>query len=334
MNRRIVLKSFIAAVGSAATAGAVPFFQRKAGGVLDFGWQADPDAIKKFVASQRRPFLSQVNGAIKDSGKGKKAFLHLAYEEASGKDYVPHDQGAPDCVSHGFGLAVDFLASVQIITKKLPQLWKGKAATEPIYGGSRNEIGGGVFGGGSTGHWAVKWLQKYGVLIRKKYGEYDLTKYSAAKAYKYGREGCPDALEPIAKEHPVKSSAICKTYEQLRDCIYNGSPVPVCSRIGFGASKGNKRDRQGFLKPQRRGGWNHCMLFAAFDDEYRRPGALCFNSWGPEWVGGPTRGPQPAGTFWIDADVVTQMLQFSDSHALSAYQGFPRRRDIPDYILH
>jgi hypothetical protein len=75
------------------------------------------------------------------------------------------------------------------------------------------------------------------------------------------------------------------------------------------------------------------MLFGGYDDEYRRPGALCFNSWGPNWVKGPTRGPQPPGTFWIDATTVTSMLKQADSFAFSAYQGFPKV-DIPPYIFY
>jgi len=74
------------------------------------------------------------------------------------------------------------------------------------------------------------------------------------------------------------------------------------------------------------------MLAASFDDEYRRPGALIYNSWGDQWVYGPTRGPQPSGTFWVDASTIDRMLSEGDSFAFSAYVGFPKVT-IPNYIL-
>jgi hypothetical protein len=336
MDRRTALKSFIALVGSTAVGSAAPRFQwlRRRREAMDFGWFRDDTRLARYVASERLPFLAQQNGEIKGSGKGKRAFLHLAFEKVTNKDYVPHHQDAPDCTSQAFGLGIDFLAAVQIATKRMPQLWKAKAATEPIYGGARVEIGGGRQRmGGATGHWAAKWVSQYGVLHRQKYGSHDFTTYDPAKAILLGKKGCPDELEAVAKKHPVKKTAIVKTYDDLCDAIYNGSPVVVCSTVGFGPNYGNKRDKEGFLT-QRRIGWNHAMLFGGYDDEYKRPGALCFQSWGPDWISGPTRHNQPAGTFWIDKRTVNRMLAHGDSHALSAYEGFPRVRDIPAYILH
>lgn len=298
-----------------------------------FGWESHPASLANFIRRHRYPYITQQNRLIKGTGEGKKAFLHLALERVSGKKFVPHDQGAPDCVSHAAGLAVDTVAAVQIALQRLPQRWVAECATEPIYGGSRVEVGGysGV-GGGSTGHWAAEWLQKYGVLLRQAYaGGYDFTYYSAEKAVEYGREGCPDALEPVAKLHPVKNAAICRSYSDLRDCIFNGSPVMVCSNVGFGSGT-CRRDSEGFLS-RRRAPWYHAMLFWGYDDEYRRPGALCQNSWGYDWVTGPTRGPQTDGSFWIDADTVDSMLRQGDSFAFSGFQGFPRV-DIPPYILY
>jgi hypothetical protein len=187
-------------------------------------------------------------------------------------------------------------------------------------------------GGGSTGHWMAEWLGQYGVLLRKRYLlRHDFSVYDPAKAVRMGRKGCPDALEPIAKLHPVKKTAICTSYEDLCDCIYNGSPVMVCSNVGFGNGR-CVRDSQGFLS-RRRSPWYHAMLFAGYDDEYERKGALAFNSWGSDWISGPTRGSQPPGSFWIDRSTTTAMLRQNDSFAFSAFVGFPRLH-IPPYVLH
>jgi len=322
MDRRNALKTIATAAGSIF----VPTFIKAEVIRPDtrFGWHSDPASLRDFIRRYRYPFVSQLNADIKGTGKGKKAFLHLAYERVSGKKFVPHFQGAPDCVSQAAGLGVDFLASVQIAIKRQAQRWVAKTATEPIYGGSRVEIGGySGGGGGSTGHWAAEWLSKYGNILRQEYPTgHDFRVYSASKAEEFGRKGCPDSLEPIAKLHPVKKVAICRSYADLCDLVYNGMPVMVCSNVGFG-SPTCTRDSEGFLTRKRRP-WYHAMLFGGYDDSYRRKGALCFNSWGERWVNGPTRGPQPAGTFWIDA---------ANSFGFSAYVGFPRVV-IPPFILY
>jgi hypothetical protein len=330
MDRRTALKSVAAAMGglilpSTALAGDT-IVQR-------FGWNENKPSLRDFVRRNQFPYVQQHNQAIRGTGEGKKAFLHLALERAMGTKFVPHDQGAPDCVSQAAALNIDILTAVQIILKRMPHRWVAKAATEPIYGGSRVEIGGYTGrGGGSTGHWAAEWVSRYGNILRQEHpGGYDYTTYDAQKAVKLGRTGCPDSLEPIAKLHPVKKTSICTSYKDLCDLIYNGSPVMVCSNVGFGSGK-CRRDSQGFLKRQRKP-WYHAMLFAGYDDEFERKGALCFNSWGEDWVYGPTRGPQPAGTFWIDATTVDSMLRQGDSFAFSAYVGFPRV-NIPPYVLY
>lgn len=296
------------------------------------GWLYNPDGIEDFIRRHRYPFLSQINKGIKGTGKGKKAFLHKALERVMGHPHVPHDQKLGDCTGQSAALGVDILTAVEIVVKKQPERWVAKAATEPIYGGSRVEIGDYTNGEGSTGHWVAEWLSQYGVLLRQSYpGDWDFSHYSPATARQFGKEGCPDELELLAKLHPVNKAAICTSYDELCDCIYNGFPVMVCSGVGFGQSSSEwVRDSEGFLT--RSGRWMHAMLFAGYDDEYRRPGALCFNSWG-DFVAGPTRGPQPRGTFWIDADTVDVMLRAGDSFAFSDYTGFPSKI-IPPYILY
>jgi hypothetical protein len=331
MDRRQALQ----AMGASATGLFLPGSVQSAlvTGNRFYGWCYNRKSITDFIRRHRYPYFSQQNARIKGTGKGKKMFLHLALEQVMQKPFQPHTQGAPDCVSHAAALGVDILSAVQIALQKKPQRWIAETASEPIYGGSRVEIGGyNGPGGGSTGHWAAEWLQEYGVLLRQSYPSgHDFTYYDAVKAVELGRSGCPDSLEPVARLHPVKQTAICRNYEELCDSIYNGSPVMVCSNVGFGDGVA-RRDSEGFLT-RRRSPWYHAMLFAGYDDEFYRPGALCFNSWGQDWIEGPTRGHQPAGTFWIDARTVTSMLEQGDSFSLSGFRGFPRI-DIPPFIFY
>jgi hypothetical protein len=132
-------------------------------------------------------------------------------------------------------------------------------------------------------------------------------------------------LEPVAKQHPIQTASKCTSYEEARDAIANGYPVSVASMRGFATN----RDEDGFLRPS--GVWAHQMYFCAVDDEYKRPGLLCVNSWGTSWSSGSRRHDQPEGSFWVDADVADKMFKAGDSFAYSGFDGFPSQK--LDYLL-
>jgi len=303
-----------------------------------FGWDeaASKLSIEKFIETHKYPFLSQQDQAIRGTGEGKLALLWKAFEKVTGSQYVPHDQQIGDCVSHGFGLGVDFRTALQIEMGK-PEKWVAKAATEILYGGGRVESAklpkNERRSDGSTGHWQADFLTRWGVLLRQEYpGGHDFREYSGKRAKEIGYNGVPNELEPLCKLHPVKTCALVRNYPEFRDAVSNAYPVAICSNVGFGDSTPEwVRDSEGFLR-RKRAPWYHCMLGAAVDDNPRRPGGLIFNSWGPKWVTGPTRHGQPAGTFWVDADTLDAMLRQGDSFALSDYVGYPGL-SVPDYVL-
>lgn len=301
------------------------------------GWFFDAKAREQFIEQNRYPFISQLNKEIIGDGKGKKALWYRTFEKVSGVPFEPHEQGIGDCVSHGFGLGADFLTTVQIEVLKKREKWMGKCATEVIYGGSRVEIGNIPAakrrGDGSTGFWGGQWVSKYGILLRQKYpGGFDFSTYDPKLAKEYGSKGVPDSLEPLAKLHPVKTVALVHSWEECRDAIFNGHLVAMCSNIGFGESSREwVRDSEGFLR-RKRLPWYHCMLLGAVDDEYKRPGALAINSWGPHWVTGPTRHEQPIGSFWIDAATIDSAMKQGDSIAISNYVGYPKTV-APPYVI-
>jgi hypothetical protein len=284
------------------------------------GWVERPKEVDKVLGDLRHPVFGVTARPIKDSGKGKVVLLHKALAQIMGH-FPIHEQTIGDCVSHGWGLGIDVLKAVQI-TAGAREEFKGETATEIVYAASRVEVGGGRLGNGdgSLGAWASKAVSEaVGTLVRGKYGSLDLTTYSGATAKKLGapRAGVPDSLEPQAREHTVKTVSLVQNYEEARDAIANGYPVPVCSNRGFAS----KRDAKGFAKPS--GSWAHCMLFAAVDDADGRPGLLVINSWGTRWITGPLRHDQPEGSFWCDADVADKMLAEQDSFAMSGYLGYP-----------
>ena len=298
----------------------------------NFGWIDQPDAVDDVLSQLRHPVFGAAAGGIRDSGKGKIALLYKAVEAVAG--YFPQrKQTIGDCVSHGMAYAVDVLTCVEIQLKGEQERWVAEAATEPIYAGSRVEIGNGQLGNGdgSIGAWAAKWVKEYGVLLRKLYEyegrDYDLREYDGRRAREWGkpRNGCPDLLEPTAREHPVRTFSLVTSYEECRDAEVNGYPCTVASNQGFTST----RDEDGFCRPS--GSWAHQMSIIAVDDEYKRPGCLIQNSWGPDWVSGPKRHDQPDGSFWADADVVDKMLRRKDSFAYSQYEGYPAQ-DL-DHLL-
>lgn len=298
------------------------------------GWLPTEQTIRARSLSQ------QASKHFIGSGRGKIVLLHKYLTRALGR-VVPHNQIGPDCIGQAFGLGVDTLAATQIYGLGLKETFEGKASTEAIYAGSRYEIGYKLHDdfrvlntGGSYGVYAAEYLQNYGVLVRKRYGDIDLTNYDPKLAQKWGRNGIPDKLESIAKQHPVKHYALVQSYADCRDAIANGYPVILCSNVGFNPncrkhnpSKG--RDAEGFLN--KCGKWYHAMLALAVDDT-KRPGILSISSWGSDWVTGPKRLFQPEGSFWIDSETIDKMCEQSDSFAISDFIGF-RKNDNLDYRL-
>lgn len=297
---------------------------------LQFGYTPAPQETSKFVASLPRPTLAQAGPELlRKARTDQPVFLYRAIYEAfaakHGKQWHCSYQGIGDCVSHGWGQGADVHLAV---------LWKlghsaewESAATEAIYGGSRVEARGvsrGGWGDGSYGSAAAKWVRDWGIVFRRDYPtcNVDLSVYDSSRAKQWGNYGCGGAaddgkLDTIAKSHPIRSVTLVRSFDEAAAAIQSGYPVPVCSGRGFSS----KRDSQGFARPS--GSWSHCMVFIGvrFGD---RPGLLCLNSWGTEWIDGPKwPDDQPDGSFWVDASVATAMLDDGDSFAISGYDGFP-----------
>lgn len=338
MDRRRFLS-----IGALGLAGAiVPQTLLHASTPVYSGWlPPSKRSVRNFIRRNPRSYLSQqVSRRFIGSGKNQTVLLHKYLAQALGSEVKPHYQKGPDCVGQAYGLGVDILAATQVYALGLRERFVGKVSTETIYAGSRYEIGYKVHGnskilrgGGSRGIYAAEFLRDYGCLVRKRYGEIDLTEYNVGFANEWGKEGVPDELEPISRLHPVQSFALVRSYADCRDAISNGYPVIFCSSRGFNPNcqKCNPggRDSEGFLNPC--GTWYHAMLGLAVDDT-KRPGILIQNSWGSNWVKGPTRLFQPPGSFWADAEVIDGMCKQNDSFAISNLFGFKENSNL-DYNL-
>ncbi len=341
MNRREFIKT---ASGIVAGTMATPIIQavQKEDGIIYAGWIPDKEAVQEWKAKTNRPLFSQQARNLKGSGAGRRVFLWKFLEQAMKKKLPAHDQGIGDCVGQGWARGVDVLGGVQIFLHGKAERWVAETSSEVIYVLSRMEVGGGrIRGDGSHGVWAAEAVREHGTLLMQSYldGKYDFTEYSAARARRWAHKcrsctswggGLPDELEPLAKEHPVQTTTLVTGWEQARDAVANGYPVVICSDQGFG-KKNFTRDEQGFLAPS--GTWYHCMLLAGIDTLSERHGGLIINSWGGNWLDGPTRWDQPEGSFWVEPDVIDSMLKQEDSFAISNYKGYPGQNNL-DYRLY
>ena len=147
------------------------------------GWKNDPRGVENVMNSLPFPVFGDVWQPIKDTGKGKKALLYDIVRKVSGS-FPIRTQKIGDCISMGAAYAVDIIKAVDIFLKKEFEEWISETATEDIYAGSRVQIGKGQIGSddGSLGAWAAKYVNTFGALTRKKYGNIDLTTYDGNRA--------------------------------------------------------------------------------------------------------------------------------------------------------
>lgn len=329
LNRRDILKLGTAALALGGQAALAQQTDNMSNLAHLQGWVDLPEAREWYASHSAKPYFDTYRN-LSGTGSNKQVLLWKAYEKTTGQLFAPHFQTIGDCIGHGFTLGAEVLCCTEIVAGEREE-WRGKFATEVTYAGSRVEVGKGEIkrGDGSTGAWAAEWLRTYGVVLRKSYGNIDLTYYNGdlAKDWGYYKNGVPAEIEKIAKEHPVKTTAMVQSWESCCDAIANGYPVVVCSNVGFN----DKLDRDGFL---RRGvqPWFHCMLIWGIDTVSPREGGCIANSWGTNWLSGPQHElGTPRGCFWADADVIDSMLKQGDSYALSGFEGFPSQ--LIDYFL-
>lgn len=290
------------------------------------GWVKDDGAIAENLNPLKTTQFDATPAGRAVLAANEDVLLWRATRKAAGKAspwfFNVNQENVGCCVGCGFAHGVGILLGVQVAGGVGE--WK-PVAVEAIYSLSRVEIGGGkISGDGSVGAWAARAIKEYGVVPMEVVGNHDLTTFSPARARSWGRSGCPDDLEPKAREHPVKGIALVKTSADVEKAIRQGYPVPVCSDQGFRM----ERDATGRCAPQ--GTWYHCMCAIGVRTLGGRTQFFILNSWGDDAHTGPVvpDDAPPAG-FWADASVVDKMVRQGDSFALSDAAGFPERKPRP-----
>lgn len=238
-----------------------------------------------------------------------------------------------DCVSFGVARGCNDSLIIDAVNNGGATLYdvSKPVATEPIYAGSRVEVGGGRLGGdGSLNIWAIKWITNWGVLLRENHGsgELDLRTYSGSKARKWGARGagCPNELEPKAKLHPITGSTPIKDADAAIPFIVNLNPITIASNRGFS----RKRNSDGTCDPV--GSWAHEMVIRGVC--ILSNGKLVFiiqNSWG-DYLGSSNnvittksgrKVTLPSGCFAAEAEVVERdIFRPGDCTAIAGVRGW------------
>jgi hypothetical protein len=290
------------------------------------GWVRDDDAVKELAAKLPQPvFANTPAGQVGDVPD--HIYLWDYAKSAIGRHIPTRNQlGVGSCVSFGSACAVEYqmcVIRVQALKAGQPPPEFKDVAQEIIYGGSRVQIGKGqIRGDGSLGIWGAQFCRDYGVVARGKYDGYDLTNYSESMCRKLGNTGCPQSLIPEAKKHPTRSISQVRTVEDAKKALASLYPVTIASDVGFGTRGPYVRNAKGQLRAS--GSWPHQMCLIGYDKD---SGFYCMNSWGSDWVSGPTGpGNPPPGGFYIEETTVARILSQGDSWAYGDQVGFPSRR--------
>jgi hypothetical protein len=281
----------------------------------------------------------------------KNVFLWKYLEQAMCTKYVPHnqinkhgDESEGDCVGHATALGCDILAASDIYFRREPERWVAKASVEPIYWGSRYEIGRRLIGkeewnkfknfSGSIGEWGAMFVNEYGVLHRCKYlsgnNYIDLTEYNPGRSRSLRSSGVPDWLESMAKRHPVKDISNVKSGTESLDSVVSGNPVLICSSYAFP----EEHDKYGWAKPylgRIRKRWSHALLLAGFVVINGERGGVLLNSHGC-WNEHPAG--MPGGSLTVKEKYIDLMVKdWGDCWSLAGYIGH-QARTIRRHLLY
>lgn len=287
--------------------------------ILDFyrqgfvGAVCDEEDVKKLLGELPMPVFGAAAYDLYGSGEGKLSLPFKCLLEFDPGFGPAEKQTTGDCVSHSTRNAIDITRTVEI-KKGDRESFVARGATEGIYQsrGHRQQ--------GMTCSGASRYVHESGgILLRKDYGDVDLSTYDSALG---ARHRIPDSVyKTEAKKHQVKTISNVRTVEEARDALANGYALSVCSGYGFSS----RRDSNGIAK--RGSGWSHAMAWIACDDTRERLNETLFlvqNSWGA-WNGGPKVHGQPDGSFWIREKDARGMLSGGGAWVYSDVDGFPAR---------
>lgn len=325
--------------------GGVRVMQGDGSELWNFGRVADVAETARVVGTWRTQRIEDHLAALTAGDLPEDVFAWEIEEKVLGKLLATWNQlQVGSCVAHGSGRAFQDTLLAQIAAGAAEQ-WPGfEICREGVYGGSRVEIGGGRLGGGdgSVGAWAADFLVKWGGgLLYKKYPELDLSGgYTESRCREWGSRGVPDALEPYAKDHPIKEATMVTTSAGLTAAIRALKFVSICG------SKGRTMKRQPGGWCPVSGSWAHCQairgrcLVSGSNSPFGGDGAFPYtgtveafaygNSWG-DYLGSENNQVTlasgrtitlPAGHYLSHPSEIESELRQEDTFAYAGVKGW------------
>lgn len=304
-------------------------------------WEHQP-SVDAFFASQQNPTVTQAAPAVLAADDNADVDLCKIYEQVARKPWNSENQN-PRGFCVGFGNTKMARLALALAAYAGEIDFPGDCAIEPIYGGSRYEIGyqryrsNIPFGGdGGVGAWAAEWMQTYGLLMCQPYGSIDLSNYSMERCDQYGRQGVPDVLEPEAKIHPLKDISLCEDATQVWRMIGQYHPVVHCSNQGYSM----ERNRDGTCDANDT--WPHCAGWSGRFTLSNGEQVIRYdNSWngrpdGHGYLGSPIVIQGKYGQIFLNGNQFLVPMEIVDrtckrgkeTYALSGPQGFTIRRPL------
>jgi hypothetical protein len=250
--------------------------------------------LMKLLFDGSRPYTWELERSLHNEGK-------LPYE------IIPtYEQDTGNCVAAALAMAGQKRHVIELTLGREEELYR-EWFIPWIYAVSRNQVGGGLSGDGSTGAWGAQAVNKYGVLFCDDKGVPPTDGYSD----KWGDRD--NALHPeyqrffeVAEDNPVKIARLTKV-EQIIEAIKAGRMCTIASTRGF-EMKPRKLD--GFHVFQPGGTWYHQMSYCDYMEE-PFPALYRCNQWGPEIHGPPLNNETPGGAWNLVEDVAAELRQRS-----------------------
>ncbi len=280
------------------------------------GVYSDPEERDKFLDMMNYTVgmdAANDNGWADDS-KGKLVIPYKNIEMLYPGGQPGAAQRRGDCVSHSTVNAAELTMCCDVVGGE-PDEETGKIEGAPEISAVGVKQGilaseanywwrGHNFDGWNCSHAGRVICQESGMWIRRNYPEFgfDLTRYSARLAGKWGKSEPPESIKNFGMKHRIRQATELDSFDEVRDFLGQGYGISTCGGEGWSSV----RDANGYSK--RRGSWSHAVAAIGADDRdavkqmYGEPLVLFMNSWG-HWNSGGTRilGTTidiPAGSWW------------------------------------
>jgi hypothetical protein len=281
-----------------------------------FGWLDLPVQVQAVAQTfPLGPTLSQAAPRLFDTpSKRDDVLSYKALKEVQGSYPRYPAQTVGDCTSQGGAHTVDLTACLEILLGDAEEF--KEISTEVLYGIAREIAGMLGSGDGCFGTAIGKALAQGACVPREVTGP-----YSGAKAREYGRNGVPDDLKKIGRQHPLLYSALVTTLAEADAALDNGFMMCGGGMEAFSST----RDQYGVCA-RTWGVWPHMM--GTGWGRRRINGVVHYlyaQSWGPETPSGPTPDDIPPFTYWVHEADHAKRLARGDTIVIGNFQGFPKR---------